>query len=253
MWRRAQEVEGKESPVRLKAVRPLWSIILRELKIAFWILFPFWAVTTFGITATAVDGVSMMPTLRSGEYVWIPKYEVWLHRLGIGAFKRGDIVIFKPPLGAPNSSYRLFGLWNYRPFFIKRIVAIGGDRVTLDRGQVRVNGRAVFESISAYWKGQGCWDRESSLANFARSDLGGIPIRKELWVPKGEYFVMGDNRSPGGSEDSRLFGTVSLNDIFGRAKWAWLPPSADQNGTYSCEGHPVAVFGEIKNNLRVFP
>ena len=55
------------------------------------------AVTQFGVTLVGVDGASMMPNLRHHERLLIPKYETWLHKLGVGEFRRGDILVFKPP------------------------------------------------------------------------------------------------------------------------------------------------------------
>jgi len=54
-------------------------------------------ITQFAATAVGVDGISMMPNLRHHERIFVPKYETWLHKAGIGQFRRGDILIFKPP------------------------------------------------------------------------------------------------------------------------------------------------------------
>ncbi len=163
-------------------------------------------VVTFGITTVGISGDSMAPVLQSGERVIVPKYETWLHRLGLGNFRRGDIVYFRPPAGATGASERLplLGL-SYRRFFIKRIIAIAGDRVRIDQGTVYLNDQALAESyLGDNWRGS------SSML--------------DLTIPKGYVFVLGDNRGPLGSVDSRNFGPIASATIAGRAAAVFWPP-----------------------------
>ena len=97
-------------------------------------------VTTFVFTTVGVVGQSMYPTLRNGERVLVPKWETWLVRLGFMEWRRGEIAILKPPEGTPFSTARFPVLgFSFRAFFIKRIVAVPGDEVYVDRGVVYVN------------------------------------------------------------------------------------------------------------------
>lgn len=238
-----------------KSEPTLWQKIWKEFlePLLFAVL-----VTQFLLTIVGVDGHSMMPNLRHGERVFVPKYETWLHKAGIGSFKRGDIVIFKPPRSAADKSPSLmrsaFGLWNYRPFLIKRVIAVGGDKVSIDKGEVLVNDKQLDSSwTTKYWDTQGCWDTQSILANGAASSREGILTdKKEITVPDGHYFVMGDNRTEGGSEDSRMFGTVPLRDIAGRAAAIIWPIMRKTEMAYDCpSSQPKDPSGENQMNWRL--
>lgn len=229
----------------------LWKEVLEPIVFAV-------VITQFVATLVGVDGVSMMPNLRDRERVFVPKYETWLHKAGVGDFQRGDVVIFKPPRDAaaqaPNLTRSAFGLWTYRPFLIKRLIGLPGDRIRIEGGEVFVNGARLDSSWTTdYWREQGCWDTQSDLANLAVSSAAGIlPDQPEITVPAGHYFVMGDNRTAGGSEDSRLFGPVPLRDIAGRAAAVVWPIMRKQNAQYDCSAGQVAnLTGESVLNWRV--
>lgn len=218
-------------------------------------------VTQFLATLVGVDGASMMPGLRHGERVFVPKYETWLHRAGLGDFSRGDVLIFKPPRDVATRAPGFTrpgpgGLWTYRPYLIKRLIALPGDRIRVEGGEVFVNGQQVAQDfITDYWREQGCWDTQSPLANHAQSP-GLLPAAQEFVVPAGRYFVMGDNRSARGSEDSRTFGPVPLGDIAGRAAAVVWPVMRRTQARYDCaalerpQDH-VTFSGETVPNLRL--
>ncbi|HWG84315.1 MAG TPA: signal peptidase I, partial [Deinococcales bacterium] len=96
------------------------------------------------------------------------------------------------------------------------------------------------------------WDNWSNLASTSewpydswpealRASVQGSGNAAELVVPAGHFFVMGDNRSVGGSEDSRVFGPVRADEIAGRATFVWWPPVTR------------AEDGSIKLNWRLLP
>lgn len=214
-------------------------------------------VTQFIVTMVRVDGASMMPNLRNGERVIVPKYEYWLHRVGIGNYQRGDVVVFKPPQQAaevvPSLNNSFLGLWHYRPFLIKRIIGVEGDRIRVQGGNVWINDKPLDGSfVSDYWQAQGCWDRDSMLANQATSSLQGVvPDQLEITVPANHYFVMGDNRHVNGSEDSRLFGSVGIANIAGRANMVVWPLSQPENLPYNCQANATATpSGKGKSAIR---
>ncbi|WP_420595379.1 signal peptidase I [Deinococcus sp.] len=209
------------------AFQRLWKELLEPIVFAV-------VITQFIATLVGVDGVSMMPNLRHHERVFLPKYETWLHKAGIGDFQRGDILVFKPPAAAETRSF--FGLWNYRPFLIKRLTGLPGDKIRVEKGIVFVNDKRLSNNYTAdYWQAQGCWDTTSAIANQAQSNQKNIVTdQKEFTVPAGQYFVMGDNRTENGSEDSRLFGPVPLRDIAGRAAAVIWPIMRQENAKYNC-------------------
>lgn len=238
-------------PPQPTTLQKLWKEILEPIVFAV-------VITQFIATLVGVDGNSMMPNLRNRERVFVPKYETWLHKAGVGNFKRGDILIFKPPREAAaqigNLNKSAFGLWNYRPFLIKRLIGLPGDRISISGGEVTVNGQKLDSSWTTdYWRQQGCWDNQSDLANNAASGrIGVVQQAQEITVPAGHYFVMGDNRTMNGSEDSRMFGPVPLRDIAGRAAAVVWPIMRKSTAKYDCAAETVAeLSGNNELNWRV--
>jgi signal peptidase I len=172
-------------------------------------------VTTFLFTTVGVAGPSMYPTFEGGsgqnllesflrgDRVFVPKYETWLHRLGIGKYERGDIIIFREPADKPCRP----GAPGKREFLVKRLIGLPGDHVRVaEDGSVWIN---VVELDQTFITGL---------------EQGHItPTRAaELTVPEGHYFVMGDNRPE--SCDSRVYGTIPVTDVAGRAGAVIWPP-----------------------------
>ena len=133
-----------------------------------------------------VEGTSMMPALENQERIFINKFT---YRLGIERIARGDLVVFWFAAD-PGKSY------------IKRVVALPGDRVRIDRGSVYVNGQSL---------------REDYVPEEYR-DRVSVP---ELTVPADYYYVLGDHRSS--SSDSRSWGPVRRETIYGKAVFVYWP------------------------------
>jgi signal peptidase I len=133
-------------------------------------------IAAFFIRALQVLGLSMAPHIASGEYVLVNTFAYHF-----APPQRGDIVAFRHDDGT-------------HELFIKRVVAIPGDRVRIDRGVVYLNGNALREPYVRY------------------PDAGSYP---ETIVPSGDVYVLGDNRA--NSEDSRVFGPVPGDRLIGRA------------------------------------
>jgi signal peptidase I len=136
-----------------------------------------------------VEGTSMLPMLEDQDRLFINKMAY-----KIGDIHRGDVVVFLYPHDHTKS-------------YIKRVIALPGDDLRIDHGQVYVNGHAIKEKYVP--------------ARFTddRSQPG-------LVVPDNEYFVMGDHRSI--SSDSRDFGPVERDLIYGKAAFVYWP--MDQAG-----------------------
>jgi signal peptidase I len=131
-----------------------------------------------------VEGTSMAPLLSDQERIFINKFVYRFEPIS-----RGDVVVFWYPLDRTKS-------------FIKRVVALPGESVEIRRGVVYVDGLMVPEPYVP-----------PQYADV--TDYG--PAR----VPKGNYFVMGDHRIS--SNDSRVFGPVPSQYIYGRAVFAYWP------------------------------
>ena len=131
-----------------------------------------------------VEGTSMTPSLDDQERIFVNKFVYRLEPI-----ERGDVVVFHYPRDPSKS-------------FIKRIIGIAGDRVRIDAGQVRVNGKALEEEYVAP-----AYADERSM--------------KEIVVPAHCYFVLGDHRAM--SNDSRDFGVVDNGYIYGKAVFGYWP------------------------------
>ena len=150
-------------------------------------------VRTFVIESYVVQGVSMEPTFINGEHVLVNKTA-----FVFGAPKTNDIIVFKPPI--PNATED----------YIKRVIATAGETVGIRNGNVYVDGHKLAQPYIEYW------------------DPTSFHTER---VPKGDVFVLGDNRPD--SYDSRYFGFVPVKSIAGQVVLAFWPLS--RLGTV---GHP---------------
>jgi signal peptidase I len=131
-----------------------------------------------------VEGTSMLPRLEDRDRLFINKFVYH-----ITSIDRGDVVVFHYPRD-PEKSY------------IKRVIALPGDRLRIDHGHVCLNGKELAESY---------------VPDMYR-DSRSYP---EMIVPDDTYFMMGDHRSI--SSDSREFGPVERDLIYGKAVLVYWP------------------------------
>jgi signal peptidase I len=136
-----------------------------------------------------VEGTSMLPVLEDQDRLFINKMAY-----RVGEIHRGDVVVFLYP-------------HDHEKSYIKRVIALPGDDLRIDHGQVYVNGKRAVEK---YVPRRYADDRS----------------QPEMTVPAHEYFVMGDHRSI--SSDSRDFGPVERQLIYGKAAFVYWP--MDQAG-----------------------
>ena len=137
----------------------------------------------FFLRIPQVTGPSMLPHVQPGELVLI---NTLAYRLG--PIKRGDIVALDHDEATAQT-------------FLKRVVALPGDRVRIERGTLFVNDRAVSEPYVSF------------------PDPRDVP---EVTVPAHGLYVLGDNRAE--SEDSRVWGPVDENAVIGKAIVGLWPP-----------------------------
>jgi signal peptidase I len=139
--------------------------------------------TAFFMRTSPVDGLSMEPRVRAGEIVLI---NTLAYRFG--TVRRGDVIAFRHD--APTAET-----------YIKRVVALPGERVEVRDGAVIVDGRELVEPYVQFR------DRRSAPA---------------VLVPPHAYYVLGDNRAE--SDDSRNWGVLHDSDIVGKALVGIWPP-----------------------------
>lgn len=175
-------------------------------------------VAVFGVTTVGIEGDSMAPTLHDGERALVPRYETWWHRATGLTWARGDVVYFRAPEG---TAHRWLDRLTGGPFLIKRVVAVGGETVALERGRLVVDGALVAEPYLAG----------------ARVAPTGAPA---VAVPDGALYVLGDNRAPLASRDSRAFGPVPAATVAGRAAWVvWPLVRRDAGGDWRWNPRPL--------------
>jgi signal peptidase I len=152
-----------------------WLVILAVAVLAAFL------IRSFAIEPFYIPSGSMEPTLQIGDRVLVNKVSYDVHSV-----HRGDIVVFKKPAN------------DYSPGvkdLIKRVIGLPGETISAHGGSVYIDGRQLHEP----WLPKG-------------ETTGSFP---PVFVPKGDYFMMGDNR--GDSADSRIIGPVSQNLFIGRA------------------------------------
>ncbi len=141
-------------------------------------------IITFLYQPVRVEGTSMLPRLEDHDRLFINKFVYHISSIG-----RGDVVVFHYPRD-PQKSY------------IKRVIALPGDKLRIDQGQVWLNDKQLPESYVP------------EVYRDFRSML-------EIVVPEDRYFMMGDHRSI--SSDSRDFGPVERDLIYGKAAFVYWP------------------------------
>jgi len=178
-----------------------------------------------------VPSNSMMPTLLTGDFILVNKFDYGL-RLPILNSKiidfskpeRGDVIVFRYPNYEHSAGYSGVD-------FIKRVVALPGDTISYEKDQLTVNGESVeYRKIGSYQgvdsgKAMSGYRHIREKINEADHDILLHPLgySRELsktTVPEGHYFVMGDNRAH--SSDSRFWGYVPESYILGKAIGIWM-------------------------------
>ena len=161
-----------------------------------------------------VEQSSMEPTVLSGQYVLIDKISPHF-----SDYQRGDIIVFNPPAGYSEGGVP----------FIKRVIGLPGDTVSLENGRVYVTppGGSAVRLDEPY----------------VATEVDGTPqptkpkppdMLSEWVIPAGKYFVMGDHREV--SQDSRVFGPISRDLIIGRALLRYFP--LDKIGVFTRPTYP---------------
>jgi len=173
-------------------------------------------IQAFLVKPYRIPSGSMLPTLHVDQRVLV-------NRIGthFGSPHVGDIMVFHPPknygqcadpgqgqTGSGGASARACDVAQTKSSgetFIKRVVGLPGDRISIRAGHVFRNGTAESDGYTAPCDGSGSCDFPATIT-----------------VPRGDYYMMGDNR--GSSDDSRFWGPVRRSWIIGRAFFTYWPP-----------------------------
>jgi signal peptidase I len=210
----SQRISGIRWPVRISTRR---LIILAAIVLA---------IRIFVGEASVVPTASMEGTILVGDHLFMDKLlygpEIPLVHWRLPVLKtihRGDIIVFRYPKDVTET-------------FLKRVTALGGDRLEIKNGVLYVNSHPVVEPYAVH---------HSPIHN---------PL--ESWgptvVPEGKLFVMGDNRD--NSSDSRDWGFVPMSNVIGEplfVYWSYDAPTArwlDEN-----PGHRISFYASIAENF----
>jgi signal peptidase I len=189
-------------------------------------------VVTFLLQAFTIPSESMEQTLLTGDYLLVDKFcygsaTGWNRLLPYRKVKRGDVIVFHYPVNPAQD-------------FVKRVVALPGDRLRLINKRVFINGVALPEPYVQYINPARNFYRD----DFPQTDSPDYGVNARWWkempklvedhqliIPEDHYFVLGDNRDD--SQDSRYWGFVPRQNIIGRPLliyWSSVGLSNDLSG-----------------------
>ena len=205
--------DEENEPLLVEYARSFFPVVLIVLLLRSFIAEPF-----------RIPSSSMMPTLLIGDFILVNKFTYGIRLpvlntkvIELNEPKRGDIVVFRYPKD-PTIDY------------IKRVVGLPGDRIEYYDKKLRINGVPANQVSLAPYQGVG-QGADMTGNGHLLEDLSGVEhnilIRNGAnsaegvyIVPKGSYFVMGDNRD--NSNDSRYWGTVPEENLVGQAFFIWM-------------------------------
>jgi signal peptidase I len=221
-------------------------------------------IRTFLYQPFNIPSGSMENTLLIGDYLFVSKmsygYSRYSFPFGLGPFsgrilakepQRGDVVVFKMPNSASP---------DYHKDYIKRLIGLPGDRIQMKEGQLYLNGKAVadqrvadyVEDLGGGYKNNVARYRETlpngvSYYILDRTPVGNLDNTGVFVVPKGYYFMMGDNRD--NSDDSRAdVGYVPFDNLVGKAQIVFFSVD-DSAHIWEIWKWPLAIrygrFGEL--------
>lgn len=175
------EVVPEDTPGEVKDSSPRQFVIelIETIAMALLLFLGINAVTA----RIRVESVSMQPTLYAGDFVIVYKIAYKLGEPG-----RGDIIVFRYPPDPDREPY------------IKRIIGLPGDIVSIENNTVMINGQPLNEPY-----------------------ISSPPTYEGTWIiPEDSLYVLGDNRNR--SSDSHSWGMVPLENVVGKALVVYWPP-----------------------------
>ncbi|WP_431023623.1 signal peptidase I [Halomonas sp. H5] len=214
----AEAQEPVEGEARERLLKEPWPV--DYARSFFPVLLVVLVVRSFLVEPFQIPSGSMRPTLEVGDFILVNKYAYGLRLpvthtrvVELGEPQRGDVMVFRFP-SEPTVN------------FIKRVVGLPGDRVRYEGKQLYINGEAVPKALLE--EGPAAAPRELLLEE-RLGERGHLiynnpqdpgPQVREVVVPEGHYFTVGDNRDH--SNDSRYWGFVPEENIVGRAFAVWM-------------------------------
>ena len=174
---------------------------------------------SFVLEPFQIPSKSMVPTLKVGDFIVVNKWTYGLRLpvlrnkfFDVGSPQRGDVVVFFPP--------------HESRYFIKRLVGLPGDKISIINGTLFVNNEMIKQTNSDIEPGN-----SRSVVMSEKLGAKQFAIQKNqrpsrlsqnfsATVPKDHFFMIGDNRD--NSSDSRVWGPVPKDRIVGKAVARWM-------------------------------
>lgn len=224
-FKRTQSKGRTEDEVN-KAIAELAEepLLIEYAKSFFPVLFLVLVLRSFLLEPFQIPTGSMVPTLAVGDFILVNKYAYGVRLPVIGTKiidvdkpKRGEVMVFIPP--------------HVNKYYIKRVIGLPGDTVRYEEKNLYINGNLVeskfienvpVETSVGALPGS-LYSETIDGIEHATIQIDAIRNRRNRtnWIiPNGHYFMMGDSRD--NSEDSRVWGTVSEDDIVGKAIAIWM-------------------------------
>lgn len=223
-FRRKRIADGINDPILIEYCRSFFPVLLLV-----------WVIRSFIIQPYRVPTGSLEPTVAPGDFIAVAQYAYGL-KFPVGNFKliktgepkRGDIVLFYPP-GIPKVIY------------VKRLIGLPGDKIEYKDKILYINGKKQPQKLIGHGFDYGDGPGQTQPVDIYEENLGGVyhrifrrpystdgqfPLESDMQgdfsitVPKGTYFMMGDNRDDSG--DSRYFGPVPERNIIGQGLGVWM-------------------------------
>lgn len=170
-----------KNPRKTRRTRDIISMVI-TLIIAFIIAM---FLRSFVFVFATVDGPSMLPTLETGEKIFVTRYTYYFQEI-----ERGDIVVCDFPSEL------------YPNHYVKRVIGLGGEKVRVTGGVVYINDEPLSEDY---------------ILSPPSQDM------EEVVVPEGYVFVMGDNRNDSTDSRKQYIGPISKKLIIGKARCILFP------------------------------
>ena len=153
----------------------------------------------------------MIPTLKENHMLVIDR----LSQVRKVPLERGDIVVIEAPEGVtgdnlayytPNDVLTTIKKLFTKTFYVKRVIAVGGEHIKIEKDAIYINGEKIDEPYV---------NPDNSANRYANEE------DIEMIIPEGYVYCMGDNR--GSSYDSRNFGAVPVEKVEGRISFRFFP------------------------------
>ncbi|SJM96007.1 Signal peptidase I [Crenothrix polyspora] len=210
---RGEVFDENNEPILVEYARSFFPVVLIVLLLRSFLAEPF-----------RIPSGSMMPTLLVGDFLLVNKFTYGIRLpvinkkiVEINEPKHGDIMVFRFPKD-PTVDY------------IKRVIGLPGDKVSYHNKQLYINGAPAAQVSLGSYQGVGQGDDMTGAEHLAENLTGvehsilvrhgAVSAEGDYVVPKGSYFVMGDNRD--NSNDGRYWGMVPEANLVGKAFFIWM-------------------------------